>query len=239
MWLVHSETCAAHAQRDGRIHARQFFHHDGIIDVAVAGAAQFLRKDRAQHAQLAQLRETHRAGKCCDSSHSITCGLISAFAEFANGLAKLMLILGESEIHAMPYGSKRSLPVPRSQRTVRPEAIAIHGHAARDRDAIAEIEGTVRLLAGADAIEEILHVRVRQRAWCGRSSPCRRAVHFLRNVAHLAGARNAFRALPSTSSLDAQLIVAEARSPTDQNLLGLLQIETLMVSGTSRPSFHR
>ena len=40
-------------------------------------------------------------GKCCDSSHSITCGRISASAEFANRFAQLMLFRRVAEIHAV------------------------------------------------------------------------------------------------------------------------------------------
>ncbi len=42
-------------QADGRIDARELLDDDGVIDVAEPGAAQFLRENRAQEAELARL----------------------------------------------------------------------------------------------------------------------------------------------------------------------------------------
>ena len=38
-------------------------------------------------------------GKCCASSHSRTCGRISALGELADALAQKLLLVGQSEVH--------------------------------------------------------------------------------------------------------------------------------------------
>ena len=75
-----------HAQRDGGIDTREFFHGDHIVDVVVAGPAKVLRENCSEH--------THRAkfAKNLDRKvlrlvplHDVRLDL--AFREFANGPA--------------------------------------------------------------------------------------------------------------------------------------------------------
>ncbi len=89
------------------------------------------------------------------------------------------------------------------------EPITIHCHAARDGHAEAKIERTVRLLPRPDAVEEILHVRYRR---------C--------------------RPVPSTSSLTPSALLPNPESQLTRTSSGCSN-DTFIVSGTSRPSFHR
>src|SRR5579885_3478176 len=99
-----------------------------------------------------------------------------------------------------------------AQRT--PGAITVHGHAAGDGNAETELKGTVRLLARANAIQEILHVSVRRasRAAGHFRSVGGGAVNFLRDIADLAAAGN--RSVRAEHVLAGpELVVAGSRKP--------------------------
>ena len=159
------------------------------------------------------------------------------FGELADGLAQLDLFRRVLEIHG-EYVLRRSLPccVPAHGALL---AIALHRHAAGDGDAEAEIERAVRSLADANAIEEILHVRLA--AACGVLPTHLDAVA----AGSLSAARSEIcwpvemvPSVPRTSSVTPSCVVAETGIPAEQHLFGC-SMETFMVSGTSRPSFQR
>ncbi len=98
--------------------------------------------------------------------------------------------------------------------------VAFHRHAARNGHAVAGIEGAVRLLAGAGAFEKIGHVRARRRFGLSHHLRAIPAVYLLRQVTNLLCPGNG--AVRSEHVLGAaELIVAEARIPAKQNLLGM------------------
>src|SRR6185312_12083909 len=101
-------------------------------------------------------------------------------------------------------------------------AEALHAHAAGDGDFEAEIERAVRFLAGADAIEKILHVGERRGDGAAKLLGGLREIDFLRDVADLRALHD--RAVVAEHVFgDAELVVAEARVPTDEDLFGLLE----------------
>src|ERR1700719_3016675 len=125
---------------------------------------------------LPSLRMVSR-GKVCASSHSMTCGRISASANSRTDL--------RSCICSGVYSKSTSddffgCSVPMHGAAL---AVAVHRHAAGDRNAEAHIERTIRLLAGANAVEEILHVRVRTRPSGSDHLVTLGPIHLLRNVA--------------------------------------------------------
>src|SRR6266436_4544089 len=118
-------------------------------------------------------------GKVCASSHSMTCGRISASANSRTDLRSCTCsgVYSKSTSDDFFGGS-----VPMHGAAL---AVAIHRHAAGDGNAEAHIKRTVRLLAGANAIEEILHVRVGRRPGGSDHLVTFRAIHLLRDVADL------------------------------------------------------
>src|ERR1700681_4572745 len=94
-------------------------------------------------------------------------------------------------------------------------AIAVHGHTAGDGNAIAQLQGAVRLASQAYAVEEILQMGLRNVGRTANGLLQVRSIHFLRHVAHLAGAGD--RSVRAQDVFgDSQLIVSQTRNPTDQ-----------------------
>ena len=79
---------------DRAINARKLFNDRGILNIAHAGAAILFRKKNSGQSQLGEFWLTVRSGKCCASSHSITCGAISASANSRTLIFDLLLFFG-------------------------------------------------------------------------------------------------------------------------------------------------
>ena len=146
------------AQRDRRIDARHLLHQDRVIDVAISGASQIFRKNRAQHAQLTQpVKNVDRKMLRLIPLHHVRAG--SRLPQNRESFS------GADSVPACKPKSirfRRSLPAVGSQRTVRARAGSFRPPCAHgDRHAPAEVEGTVGRRSIANTIEEILHVRVR------------------------------------------------------------------------------
>src|SRR5579863_3116280 len=93
-------------------------------------------------------------GNSCVSSHSITCGLISASVNFRMVLRSCCCSwVYPKSIAKLDDLFRSRIPADRAA-----VAITLHRHAASDRDAEPNVEGTMRLSAGANGIEKILHV---------------------------------------------------------------------------------
>ncbi len=86
------------AQSDGRIYAGDLLDQDCVVDVAVAGAAQFLRKNCAEHTHVAQSAKNVE-GKHLGFIPFHDMGLDLGLGKLPNGFAKLLLFLRVSEIH--------------------------------------------------------------------------------------------------------------------------------------------
>src|SRR5213078_3099353 len=93
-------------------------------------------------------------------------------------------------------------------------AITIDGHAACDRHAITQLERATGFATHANAIEEILEMRLRDVRRTAHNFLQVGTIYLLRNIADLAGAHygpmgaeHIFR--------HSQLVVSQARSPVD------------------------
>ena len=86
------------AQRDGRIDARQLFHQNRVIDVAVACSTEFFREYRAQHTHTAKLAEHfERELLRLIPLHHVRPDF--GLGEFAKRFPELMLLWGVAEVH--------------------------------------------------------------------------------------------------------------------------------------------
>ena len=82
---------------DGTIDAGEFLNHRCVFDVAEAGATVVFRKNDAHQAHLAQLGENFsRKMRGFVPLHDVRSDLV--LGKFADGLAELLLFLGEREI---------------------------------------------------------------------------------------------------------------------------------------------
>src|SRR5947209_15226947 len=123
-------------------------------------------------------------GKVCASSHSMTCGRISASANSRTDLRSWIC----SGVYWKSTGDLRRSDDLFGGRVPAHGAalpVALHRHPAGDRNAEAHVGRAARLGARADTIEEILHVGVGRRP--GRADhlfPIR-PVHLLRQIANL------------------------------------------------------
>src|SRR5215469_12035996 len=98
------------------------------------------------------------SGNVCASSHSITCGAISASANSRTDLRSCICsgVYSNSTWPALNDLFRSGVPVQGALLPVR-----INRHAARDGDAIAQVERAVRFFAIAHGIDEVDHVRFR------------------------------------------------------------------------------
>ena len=220
------------------IHARQFLDDDAVLDVAQPRAAQILGEDGAHVAQLAQLADHfHGEDLVFVPFHDVRRDF--RFGEFAHGFAQLDLFGGVFEIHGVGAGRARRSPLWRRP-SVRCAAatIAFHRHAAGDGDAEAQLERAVRLLSRADGIQEILHVRVGRGARGSQHFRAIRAVHLLRQIADLLALGNGAVGRPARLRVLPSWLLPKPESH-ENRISSLCSSVTFMVSGTSRPSFHR
>ena len=205
------------------IHAREFFDDDGVLDVAQARAAQFFGEDRAQVAELAQLFDhLQREDLRLVPLHHV--GRDLRFGEFADGFAKLDLFRRVLEIHRLrPLCHLDDLFFDRIPAQVRLLAVAVHGHAAGDGDAEADVERAVRLACRCG--------RNRGNSACARCGSLRRvadhfvavfAVHFLRQIFDAAAPLEMVPSVPSTSSVTPSWLLPKPESQVEEDLLGML-----------------
>src|SRR5262249_19943047 len=155
------------------------------------------------------------SGKVWASSHCMTCGRISASANSRTDLRSWICSGVYSKSTSDDFFG-RGVPMHGAAL-----AVAVDRHAAGDRNAEAHIERTIRLLAGANAVEEILHVRVRTGPSSSDHFVAFGAVDLLREVADLLSFGN--RAIRAENIFGAaELVVAESRIPSEQDLFRML-----------------
>ena len=82
--------------------------------------------------ELGELRRAARGGKCCASSHSLTCGTKLGLGELADAAAQQLLLVGQPDVHAgcaiVSFGMRLTQIAARSPRSLvlasRPPAFA-------------------------------------------------------------------------------------------------------------------
>ncbi len=88
-----------HDERDRSIHARQFFDGDHVFDIAEAGAAVVFREEDAQQAEFGELgNEFGGKARGFVPFHDVRGDF--RLREIAHGALKLLLFVGEGEVHA-------------------------------------------------------------------------------------------------------------------------------------------
>ena len=88
-----------HRQRDRRIDARQLLDADAVVDRRHRRRRRTPRGTGCPSARAPPSFGSSSIGKCCASSHSLTCGRISALGELADGAAQQLLLVGQTEVH--------------------------------------------------------------------------------------------------------------------------------------------
>ena len=89
---------SSNEEADRAVDSRKLFDDGGVLDVAESGAAVFFGKNNAQQAHFRKLRENlARKVRGFVPLHHVRSNF--ALSEFADGLAELLLFVGESEIH--------------------------------------------------------------------------------------------------------------------------------------------
>src|ERR1700691_254865 len=123
-------------------------------------------------------------GKIWSSSHSMTCGAISASANSRTDLRSWICsgVYSKSMVGWAGLNDFLSCGVPPHGPL---PAIAFDGHAAGDRNAKAQLERTIGLMSRADRIQEISHVRVGRGGRRSEYLRAIRAVDLLRQITDL------------------------------------------------------